>query len=175
MSEGSFSHSRRALSSLQSSENTYAHFQFKGFDPIRRSDVLAVVFIWTALLAYMNFGEFLEKTRFLMKINSSWEATSEENTYQILAVRERNGLDFFITIPKKIILETFVIYGALRKYIHTWGYRWECELLNFQFQTLIGKLMCACIFWGLQILQKFPILFFSESLWKIEQFSYPYR
>ena len=71
MSSGLFSRSRRALNSLQGSENTYAHFRVKRFDPTRRSDVLAVVFIWTALIVYMDFGEFFEKNRFLMKVNSS--------------------------------------------------------------------------------------------------------
>ena len=94
MSAGSFSRSRRALSSLQGSENTYAHFRVKGFDPIRRSDVPAVVFIWTALIVYMDFGEFFEKNRFLMKINSSLQATSAANTHEILTLGVRNWLNF---------------------------------------------------------------------------------
>ena len=94
MSTGSLSRSRRALSSLKDSENTYAHFRVKGFDPIRRSDVPTVVFIWTALIAYMDFGKFFEKNRFLMKIYSSLQATSAANTYQILTLRVRNSLNF---------------------------------------------------------------------------------
>ena len=94
MSAGSFSRSRRALSSLQGSENTCPHFRVKGFDPIRGSDVPAVVFIWSAQNAHMGFGEFFEKNRFLMKINSSLQATSAANTYQILTLGVRNWLNF---------------------------------------------------------------------------------
>ena len=94
MSAGPFSRSSRALSSLDGSEYIFVYFQVKWFDPIRRSDVPAVVFIWTALIVYMDFGEFFEKNRFLMKINSSLQATSAANTHEILTLGVRNWLNF---------------------------------------------------------------------------------